>query len=121
MSTLTLNPPAVYNLTLAMTERISITDFNKLKEGEVVLVRSKAVGQLADHFAVIVGPLVQKTTGMRPQVIVMESIHAWLLNVYEPDNPILLKLSPQARKAFFEHYDLTMSDGHVDTTGYTIQ
>jgi hypothetical protein len=109
-----------FPLKVEMVERITMDDFNyKTKEGDVVLVRSTGVRHLGDHFVIIVGPLVQKTVGLRPQVIVFEAtkLNSWVLDLYETsdrEEPILLKLGYKAAASFRDWYEITMTDGHVN-------
>jgi len=101
-----------FPLKVEMTDRIDLEEFNRLKPGTVVLVRSKGTLQIGDHFALIVGPLVQKTVGLRPRVLVFKatSFQKWILDLYEPESPILLKLSDQASASFREWHNIELTE-----------
>lgn len=101
-----------FPIKVEMVETISMDDFIHLKPGSVVLVRSKGTSLLGDHFALIVGPLVQKTVGLRPRVLVYKaaSFQKWILDLWEPESPILLRLSDQAAASFREWHGIELTE-----------
>lgn len=73
--------------------------------GDAYLVRSKNVATLGDHYIVIIGGLVQKPHGLRPEDISYpaEGDETALLDTYGPDETlVLLKLNDAARLRFYE-------------------
>lgn len=92
--------------------QLRATDVYNLKKGDVCLVRSSNVPQLGDHFILVVGGLIQKPHGLRPDTIGMGAPKAGkLLDQYTPDKGIvLLKLNQGATKAFyhFHHIDVAI-------------
>lgn len=69
-----------------------------LQKGDTLLVRSKTVPELGDHFITVTGPVVQKPHGLRPQTITIPipGNHHPLLDKYNYTNGVIaLKLNVQ--------------------------
>ncbi|GEM_PF-805761 len=85
-------------------QRMQLEDFIASNVGDVYLVRSPSVPQYGDHYVLIVGGIVQKPHGMRPDDVLFSAGSGTPLKSYGKDELVIFKLSGAARNAFYEHY-----------------
>lgn len=98
--------------------QITKEDAEKLKKGDVILVRSDyKYEKYGDHFAVIVGGKIKKERGVRPNLVVLFISNAYytsLLDQFIPTNgAVILKLSARAAEHVMRHYRIHLSEGDL--------
>jgi hypothetical protein len=99
-----------YNMDVTDVDQINTEQAMYLRIGDVVMVNSLNVPELGPHFIVVVGGLVAKPHGIKPETVSMpaskESIS--LLDLYDPYNGVVaLKLRSRAKEAFYAFYGIT--------------
>lgn len=104
-----------YELDSADVRSITPTEGFELPPGEVVLVRSINVPEYGDHYIVVTGPKISKPHGIRPQETSISAPNASrLLDSYQPIRGlVLLRLRPNARKAFYDFHGITIENNKV--------
>lgn len=82
--------------------------------GDVILVRSKNVPYMGEHYIIITGPPIEKDHGFRPQDHAIPADHNTLLKSFSQDEElVLLKLKDYAAWVFLHFHDITLRDGQV--------
>lgn len=101
----------VYDLRMNEVKHIGTQEAQYLRRGDVLLVRSKSVPDLGDHYIIVTGRPVQKEHGIRPQTVDFPAMqNSPLLDMYDTrgEHVVLLKLNTQATSAFYKHYNIHM-------------
>lgn len=95
--------------------QITSEQFISLPIGSVVLVRSRNVPDLGDHYAVISGGLIEKPYGLRPETLVISAPNmSAFLSMYKSINGVkLLLLNEKARECFYNRYYLKIIGGSL--------
>lgn len=95
--------------------QIRHTEFMRLLNGNVLLVRSENVKGLGDHFIVITGAPVLKTHGLRPQTLTISAPEQKeILDQYEPIDGVTLLLLQQNEAAAFRYkHGIAVVEGEV--------
>lgn len=103
-----------YFLTPSDVTRISAQEGMYLQKGEVVLVRSSNVPEYGDHYIVVTGHPVPKEHGLRVQDVALTAMgQHWLLDQYEGQELVLLKLSERAKRSFMEFHGIELKNNEV--------
>lgn len=91
-----------------------------LKKGDVILVRSDYKHEVyGDHYSVITGGWIQKTRGLRPNLLVLpplkDSLESMLLDNYQKDEngAIVLLLDEAAAQRVMNDYGIHLSEGDL--------
>lgn len=90
--------------------------FLKLENGTVLLVRSKNVPDLKDHYIVVTGKPIMKDHGLRPQTLTIGASNkasAVLDQFNEHAGATVLMLTPYMQKCFLNHHNITIDGGEV--------
>jgi hypothetical protein len=100
--------------------QIDKTEAAALKKGAVILVRSNyKYDKYLDHASLIVGGLIKKERGVRPNLITLPQVVgniATLLNMYDPiDGAIILLVSDEASKKIMDALGMHLSEGELIT------
>lgn len=102
-----------YFLTPGDVTRITSQEGMYLQKGEVLLVRSSNVPEYGDHYIVVTGHPVPKEHGLRVQDVSLTAMgQHWLLDQYEGQELVLLKLSPKAKRSFHEFHGIEINDNN---------
>ena len=116
-----------YNLQQSDVKRIATMEGMYLREMDVILVRSKLLPVLGDHYALVIGHNVEKEHGLRPQMAIFPALanHSILDAFDKPnDHVVILKLTESAKEAFLQYYEInsslinTLSFTHVEKVNY---
>lgn len=110
-----------YDLRFSEVKRISTQEGMYLRRSDVILVRSKALPHLGDHYAVVTGHSVVKEHGLRPDMIIFPAMpNSPLLDMFDGpnENVIILKLNNEATLAFLNHHDLHLDPITSDVIFY---
>lgn len=87
------------------TKDVRQINVDELKIGDIALVRSHNVNEFGDHYIVVVGGLVQKPHGLRPETVAIPvtTYVSLLFDIFSPVNGVtLLLLLPEARQEFID-------------------
>lgn len=107
------------DMTVSDVTELTTLQAMSLRLSDVILVRSKSLPHLGDHYAIITGHSVMKPHGLRPQMMVFPAMqNSPLLDVFdEPGkNVVILKLSNAATQDFMNFYGLRIDEGfHIST------
>ncbi len=104
----------VYDLRFNEVIPITTEQAIHLHKTDVVLVRSRSLPDMGDHYIVVTGHAVQKDHGVRPQTAVFPAMpNSPLLDMYDTPgtNVVLLKLNNTATQAFLNHYGIHLDEG----------
>lgn len=95
--------------------RVSQKDVLLLKKGDMVLVRSDyQYDKYKDHYSLIVGGLIMKKRGMRPNLVTFPTNNSVLLDKFQKeDGIILLKLSEEVKNKVMEFLGIYLSTGEL--------
>jgi len=107
------------DMTVSDVSEITTLQAMSLRLSDVILVRSKSLPHLGDHYAIITGHSIMKPHGLRPQMMVFPALqNSPLLDVFdEPGkNAIILKLSNSATQDFMNFYGLRIDEGYNIST-----
>jgi hypothetical protein len=114
----------VYDLSMSDVARITTEHAMHLQAMDVLLVRSRSVPTLGDHYVVIMGHSVVKDHGIRPQTAVFPAMpNSPLLDVFDGPNEkvILLRLNKQAQNDFLNHYMIHFEDNSMNIVSDKVQ
>ena len=101
-----------------IAKQLSPQETLTLPKGSIILVRSDyAFDKYKDHPSIIVGGLIQKDRGVRPNLITLPNIIiniTCILNKYKPiDNKIILLLTQQAAEDVMSMMGMHLSSGEL--------
>lgn len=99
--------PASFSLDASEVTRVTGEQALISQVGDVYLVRSQNVSSLGDHYIVIIGGLIQKPHGLRPEDIAyaIPDGQQTPLDAFPPEEAlVLLKLDDHARVRFYDAY-----------------
>jgi hypothetical protein len=102
-----------YDLRYDQVKPVTTEEAMHLRRTDVLLVRSKSLPEMGDHYVVITGHAVQKDHGIRPQTAVFPAMaNSPLLDMYdEPgSNVVLLKLNNEATQEFLNFYAIHLDE-----------
>jgi len=115
----------IYDLKLSDVVPITTEQAMHLRPTDVVLVRSKSLPEIGDHFMLVTGHAVKKDHGIRPQTAVFPATqNSILLDVFDQQcRPVvLLKLNNEATQAFLDYYKIHLDEGcHVVSDTYQLE
>lgn len=83
------------------------------KMGDVILVRSSNVPELGDHYIIVVGHLVMKRYGMRPQEVIIPAGKeaTEILDKHKATHSaVLLKLNEEEKEKFFDFHNIVLEE-----------
>lgn len=98
-----------FDLDLKDTESATLEDSLNSQVGDIYLARSPKVGTLGDHFILMIGGMVRRAHGMRPDSIAFGPIptEESPLNGFDNEGKLVLfKLNDVATQAFYNHYQI---------------
>ena len=98
-------------------EQINKANAWMLPKGTVILVRSDYKHEkYKDHFALLVGGIIQKERGIRPNVLTLPTaqVYNYLFGKYtQTDGAIILQLKPAMADQVMEAYGIHLSEGKL--------
>jgi hypothetical protein len=103
----------VYDLRYNEVTRMSTQEALYARRTDVMLVRSKSLPAIGDHYVVVTGHAVMKEHGMRPQTAVFPAMqNSPLLDAYDSpgENVVILKLNNEATQAFLNFYGIHLDE-----------
>lgn len=109
-----------YKLAYIDVDRITRDEAFTAEVGTVILVRSSNVPEYGDHYIVITGGPIMKPHGLRPQDRVISAPGtSELLDMYNNQELVLLKLNPRAQESFLNFHDIHVKENEVSFPDYT--
>lgn len=94
-----------FEIDSSQVQRISPEKAMNARVGDVFLVRSPALSGLSDHFLLIIGGLVQKAHGLRPESLNFPADKDTPLSAFG-DELVILALDDTSRLAFYDCFEV---------------